>query len=290
MSWPSPPAFEAIPPGLRVGAVSYLNAKPLYYRLTEWAPELELTIDVPSRLASGLRDGTLDVALVPSIEAIRGAVSEGLTILPQLAIAARKEVRSVKLFARTPWKAVRRLALDEGSRTSQALCRIWLAEVQGVCPETIETHPLGVPIEESLADAVLLIGDRAMTVNPEPFVAVVDLAHAWNVWTGLPFVFAVWAVRPGVDLGGLPHLLIHCRDQSLAQADLLAQRFGVPLGLDRAEALDYLTQVLSYDLGPTELRALRLFARKAAALGLAPEGVDLVFHQPPRGLPLETRR
>ena len=267
-----------------------MNAKPLYHRLTEWVPGLDLTIDVPSRLASGLRTGALDVALVPSIEAIRGAASEGLTILPNLAIAAQGEVRSVKLFVRTPWKAIRRLALDEGSRTSQALCRIWLTEVRGVRPETIEPHPLGVPIEESLADAVLLIGDRAMTVDPSPFAAVVDLAHAWNVWTGLPFVFAVWAVRPGVDLGGLPELLIHCRDQGRAQADELAQRFGVPLGLDRAEALDYLTNVLSYDLGPTELRALRLFAQKAAALGLAPEGVDLVFHQPPRGLPLAARR
>src|SRR3954470_2813699 len=150
---------------LRVGAVSYLNAKPLYYRLEEFAPEVRLTMDYPSVLADKLARGELDLALIPSIEYLRG---RGYEILPGFAIAARGPVRSVKLFARKPFGEIERLALDEGSRTSQALCRVWLDEAHGVRPAVIESLPLGVPVEESTADAVLLIGDRAMREPDEP--------------------------------------------------------------------------------------------------------------------------
>ncbi|MFO0960966.1 MAG: MqnA/MqnD/SBP family protein [Isosphaeraceae bacterium] len=128
----------------------------------------------------------------------------GYRIVPDLAIAARGPVRSVKLFSRVPFREIRRLALDEGSRTSQALCRVWLDERHGVRPEAIEHLPMGVPAEESTADAVLLIGDRAMRDPAGPFVEKVDMARAWQEMTGLPFVFAVWAVRPGIDLGDRP--------------------------------------------------------------------------------------
>src|SRR5690242_10706969 len=119
--------------GIRVGAVSYLNAKPLYYRLTEIAPGVSLSMDVPSRLAEQLGRGELDVALIPSIEYFRGA-SQGYEILPGFAIAARGAVRSVKLFSHVPFGQIRRLSLDAGSRTSQALARVWLDAEHGVRP------------------------------------------------------------------------------------------------------------------------------------------------------------
>lgn len=263
---------------IRVGAVSYLNAKPLYHRLTEFAPNVQLEMDLPSRLADRLAGGELDVALIPSVEYLRGA-SSGHEIVPGMAIAARGAVRSVKLYTRVPWEQIGRLALDEGSRTSQALARVWLDARHGVRPQTIELLPMGVPLAESTADAVLLIGDRAMKAPDEPFWAVVDLAEAWNELTGLPFVFAFWVARAGVDLGDLPEALAQSRAEGLAHADELARQFGPPLGLDVATCYDYLTRSLSYDLGEPELAGLRRFARMAAALGLAPEGVDLVFHR-----------
>jgi len=262
---------------LRVGAVSYLNARPLYEGFEAEAPEARLELDLPSRLADRLAAGDLDVALIPSIEYLRGA-RRGYVILPDAAIAARGPVRSVKLYARVPFPEVRRLALDEGSRTSQALARIWLREVQGVRPETIEPLPIGQPVEESTADAILLIGDRAMRDPAEPFEAVVDLGEAWNAWTGLPFVFAFWVARAGVDLGELPAALRRCKARGLARVERIAARFSAPLGLTPAEAVAYLTKNLSYDLGDPERAALRLFAEKAARLELAPEGVDLVFY------------
>lgn len=261
-----------------VGAVSYLNAKPLYYRLTEFASGVALEMDLPSRLADRLAAGELDLALIPSIEYLRGA-ARGYEILPGFAIAARGAVRSVKLFSRVPLERIGRLALDAGSRTSQVLTQVWLDAKFGVRPRRIESLPMGVPVLESTADAVLVIGDRAMKVPEGPFHAVVDLAEAWKEMTGLPFVFALWVVRPGVNLGKLPEALARSRAEGLKHADELAALYGPRLGLEHAICYDYLTRVLSYDLGEPEITGLRQFAAMAAALGLAPEGVDLVFHR-----------
>ncbi len=263
---------------IRVGVVTYLNAKPLYYRLEEFAPHVRLSMDYPSVLADRLATGELDVALIPSVEYFRGA-GGGYEIVPGFAIAAKGPVRSVKLFSRVPFEEIRRLALDEGSRTSQALCRVWLDEAHGVRPAIIEPLSLGTPVEESTADAVLLIGDRAMRVSHEPFHQVIDLAEAWNAMTGLPFVFALWVARSGVDLGDLPEAMARSRSEGLRHADDLAWLHGPRLGLDHNTCVEYLTEVLSYDLGAAEVAGLNLFASKAAALGLAPRGVDLVFHR-----------
>jgi chorismate dehydratase len=267
-----------MPGPVRVGAVSYLNARPLYYRFEEFAPGAVLEMDYPSRLADRLEAGALDVALIPSVEYLRGA-SLGYEILPGFAIAARGAVRSVKLFCRVPLEQIQRLALDDGSRTSQALARVWLDAEHGVRPRKVEPLPMGTPIEESTADAVLLIGDRAMTVAPGTFHAVVDLGEAWRAMTGLPMVFAMWVVRPGIDLGDLPEALAKCRAEGLAHAADLAAEHGPRLGLSVETCYDYLTNVLSYDLGGPEVAGLTRFARMAAGLGLAPEGVNLVFHR-----------
>lgn len=264
---------------IRVGAVSYLNSKPLYYNLCEICPGIELTMEVPSQLAAKLAASELDVALIPSVEYLRG-VSLGYRIIPGFAIAARGPVRSVKLFSRVPFDRIERLALDEGSRTSQALARVWLDARHGVRPAQVEQLPLGMPVLESSADAVLVIGDRAMAVPHDPFLEVVDLAEAWRDLTGLPFVFALWVTRDGVDLGDLPTALAKSRELGLAHADEISRIHGPRLGLDFATCYDYLTRVLSYELGEPELAGLRRFAQMAARLGLAPEGANLVFDRP----------
>ena len=263
---------------LRVGAVRDLNAKPLYHGLDALG-EIDLLMDVPSRLAERLRRGDLDVALIPSIEYLRGA-HLGYRIVPGFAIAARGPVWSVRLFCRRPLSRIHSLALDDASRTSQALTRILLAKRHGVRPERIETLPIGVPMQECLADAILLIGDKAIGVDERPFVRVIDLAQDWKEWTGLPFVFAVWTARAGVELGNLPELLESCRASALANPEALVAAHGVGLGLDHDQCLEYLTSVLSYDLDPPAIEGMRRFARLAAELDLAPQGVDLVFHHP----------
>jgi chorismate dehydratase len=263
---------------IRIGAVSYLNAKPLYHRLCEFAPYVRLSMDVPSLLAEQLAEGELDVALIPSVEYLRGA-GRGYEIIPGIGIAACGAVRSVKLFSRVPYDRIGRLALDAGSRTSQVLARIWLDAAHGVRPDQIEELPLGVSALESTADAVLVIGDRAMRVPSDSFHDVIDLGEAWHALTGLPFVFAFWVARQGVELGDLPLALEKSRTAGLAAAASLARMHGPRLGLDFATCYDYLTRILSYDLGEPEIAGLTRFATMAAALGLAPAGVPFEFHR-----------
>ena len=176
---------------LRIGAVSYLNSKPLVEHLPELFPEAIIREDFPSRLADDLAAGKLDVALIPSVEFFRG---EDYEIVSDACVAARGPVFSVKLYSRVPWSDIRSLGLDEGSRTSAALAKILLGERFGVEPETIPFR-LGDDIEACPADAVLMIGDRAMRPQDEKFHATWDLGEEWFQWTGLPFVFAMWVAK-----------------------------------------------------------------------------------------------
>src|SRR4051812_48960754 len=174
---------------VRVGAVNYLNTKPLIYDLEALAPDAELVLDVPSRLADRLADGSLDVALIPVVEYFRGGP---YTIVPDISIASRGPVLSVTLFSRVPWQGIRRVALDEGSRTSAALAQAILRQRYGVRPEVVQL-PLDRAAEDADADAVLLIGDRAMRACLPGFAHAYDLGQEWADWTGLPFVYAFWA-------------------------------------------------------------------------------------------------
>src|SRR6266545_331560 len=215
-------------PCIRIGAVNYLNTKPLIYDLAELAPEAELLLDVPSRLADLLQQGRLDVALIPAIEYFRGG---SYSVVPDIAIAGNGPVLSVTLFSRVPWPAIRRVALDAGSRTSAALTQILLRKKYGVTAE-IQPLPLDKGAEDVDADAVLLIGDRAMRACLPGFAHAFDLGQEWYDWTGLPFVYAVWAVRAGADLGRVAQALAECKRRGLARAGLIAHREAPRLGLD----------------------------------------------------------
>src|SRR5687768_5226721 len=128
---------------MRIGAVSYLNTKPLVYGLAELAPHAHLVFDLPSRLADQLAAGTLDVALIPSIEFFQ---DPSYTIISDACIGARGPVLSVKLLFRKPPAQVRTLALDEGSRTSAALARVLLKERFDIEPAR-QPFPLGMDLE-----------------------------------------------------------------------------------------------------------------------------------------------
>jgi chorismate dehydratase len=265
-----------MPQLVRVGAVSYLNTKPLIYDLERFAPHAELSLAVPSRLADQLAGGELDVALIPSIEYFRGT---GYAIVPDVAIAAYGPVRSVNLYCRVPPEQVRTLALDEGSRTSAALTWIWLRRRYGVSPES-RPLPLGVPPEECDADAVLAIGDRAIRSGSLGRVApcTFDLGEEWLRLTGLPFVFAMWVTRIGVDLHGVDRALRRAKREGLRNLRAIAEREAPRHGITTADCVSYFTEALRFDFGPRELEGLNLFYRWAASEGLAPPGVPIAFY------------
>jgi chorismate dehydratase len=258
---------------VRIGAVNYLNSKPLIEGLAELLPEAELTLDYPSRLADDLEAGRLDVALVPSIEVLRHPNYE---IVSDACVATRGPVMSVKLYSRVPFGLIRTLALDAGSRTSAALVRIMLRERYGVTPR-LEPFPLDQSPATIRSDAFLMIGDRAMHEPEAPYVAVWDLGEEWLRWSGLPFVFAVWAARAGTELSAVEEVLGRARDLGVERAAAIAKREAPLLGLSEATAYNYLTKNLHFRIGSAERTGLRLFSRLAARLQLVPEGVELVF-------------
>lgn len=260
---------------IRIGAVSYLNSKPLIEGLEELVPDAELVLDLPSRLADDLARGELDVALIPSIEAFADPDYE---IVSDACVATRGPVLSVKLYTRVHPGEVKNLALDEGSRTSAALVQIMLHDRFGVSPR-LSTLPMGSGVEDSEADAILLIGDRAMHPPQEMFHTVWDLGQEWLTWTGLPFVFAMWVTRTGTDLGPVADALARARDRGVQQIPDIAQREAFALGIERQKAADYLTRNLHFRLGSAEQAGLKQFHRLASRLGLAPEVAAPQFRQ-----------
>ena len=246
----------------RIGAVRYLNTKPLIFRLADFAPQAELVLDVPSRLADGLAEGMLDVALIPSIEYLHDPT---YTIVSDACIACRGPVLSVKLFSRVPVAEIRTLALDEGSRTSIALARILLKERFDLEPELLPLA-IGAAVSEVESDAVLVIGDRAMHSPGGPFAEVWDLGDEWCRWTGLPFVFAMWVARPGFDASELAASLSAARDLGLANLDVIAASEAAPLGLSRPQCVSYLRDNLYFYLGDRERQGLERFRDLAEKL------------------------
>lgn len=253
-------------PKLKIGAVSYLNTKPLVYRLAELAPEAELSFDLPSRLADDLASGRLDVALIPSIEFFQ---DPSYTVVSDACIGCRGPVLSVKLLSRVAPDKIRTLALDEGSRTSVALTRILLEQRFDIRPQ-LQPLPIGARAEECRADAVLLIGDRAIHSPVGSYAAVWDLGDEWCRWSELPFVFAMWTARAGVDLGGIEAALCEARDAGVAHLEEIAAAESAAVGLTRPECHSYLRDNLHFSLGPRERQGLELFHQHAVQLGLAP--------------------
>jgi chorismate dehydratase len=265
-------AEEAVP--IRIGAVTYLNTRPLVFSLASMAPRARIEVDVPSRLADRLAQGHLDVATIPSIEYFR---LPGARIVSDACVACRGPVKSVMLYGRKPVDRIRTLALDDGSRTSAAMSRILLQERFGVEPQ-LRTLPIGASASDTDADAVMLIGDRGMLAPPGTFEFVWDLGEEWTRWTGLPFVFSMWIARPNVDLAGLDKILAAARDDGEKHLEEIARAEAPALGIAERECLTYLRDHLVFRLGPQERRGLETFGRLAAEHRLAPAGVPLAFY------------
>jgi len=257
----------------RVGAVAYLNARPLAFCIQQLAPQAQITVDLPSRLAEGLKAGLLDVALVPSIEYAR---NPGYSIVSDACVACDGPVRSVKLYSRVPVERIRTLALDEGSRTSAVLTQILLREQYGLEPEMVPL-PIGTSLEDTTVDAATLIGDRGMLPHEGPFDIEWDLGEQWCRWIGLPFVFAMWIARPGAELQGADRLLAAARDEGVRRFEEIARLAAGEIGIMEAECLAYLRDHLQFELGDRQRQGLKRFYGLAAKHGLAPPDVELVF-------------
>ncbi len=249
----------------RIGAVSYLNTKPLIYQLERHLPDCEVALDLPSRLADRLNAGDLDVALIPSVEFLRGA---GLTIVSDACIACRGQVRSVRLLFRRPPHETQSLALDEGSRTSAALAQVLLAERYCIRPE-LQQLEIDCEIANCDADAILVIGDRAMSLDTRAFYETWDLGQQWWDETGLPFVFAMWVARSTVA-PEVSQALQAARDAGLNNLPEIVTREAPKYNLSQASCEEYFRRHLHFYLGSQERAGLQLFRDQATAIGIVP--------------------
>lgn len=276
----------------RLGTVPYLNAEPLTAALREQDAALlvgdptQLRALVPSRLLETLRAGELDAALV----SVGGVLAHPeLRMVPGIGVVSRGPVRSIQLYCRVPIRQVRRVALDASSRSAVLLARLLLTERWGLRPEFV-TLPPDLPAMLAEADAALLIGNPALCANHALATGrywklrleeQYDLGEEWDRLTGLPFVYAVWALpehlRAGVPTDGwepleerLARLLDRARQWGCRRIGMLARRGAAELGIPEPAALEYLTGAIHYEVGPREVRGMETFREMAVEHGLLP--------------------
>ena len=254
---------------LRLGVVSYLNAAPTVHGLAG-DPRFQIVGDVPSRIASLLHAGEIDLGLIPSIEYAEGDYA----IVPGIAIASRGVVRSVTLLYKGRLDGIRRVAVDTSSRTSAILVRVLLRERLGHDPEYAPMPP-DVPIMLDTADAALVIGDPALYYEGD--AARLDLGEEWLALTGRPFVYAFWAGRPGVATPEDVRRLQAALSAGLGALGQIASTYnGHPERASLNES--YLRRNIGYALGEAELAGLREFYARAHAQALIARVPELRFH------------
>jgi chorismate dehydratase len=257
---------------VRLGAVGYLNARPLVYGL-EQSPRFDLRFDVPSRCAALLHEGAIDLGLVPSIEYLRGP--EPYWIVPGPAIASRGPVASVLLYTTRPISDVRTIALDTSSRTSVALVRVLCAREFGIAP-TLVPHGPDLHAMLTVCDAALVIGDLALFEASQ--VEKIDLGEAWTKATGLPFVYAFWAGREGRVTTADVRAIQQARDEGSARPRDVAHAYFPDDPVRQDIATRYLRDNIRYHLGAEERDALERFYQYAAEAGVVAAADGLLFY------------
>jgi chorismate dehydratase len=254
---------------VRLGAVGYLNARPLVYGLDS-QPRFDLRFDVPSECARLLHSGATDVGLIPSIEYLRGGPYR---IVPDVAIASDGAVDSVALYTTKPMAQVRSIAMDTSSRTSVALVHVLCARYFDIEPAVEHRGP---DIVDMLAhcDAALLIGDAALLLDPATIhvgrrsIQKIDLGEVWKTMTGLPFVYAFWAGKPNALTTADVAALQRARDAGAAQPGLIARDYFPDSAARQEVGTRYLRDNIKYSLGAPERAALEAFYRYAAEAGV----------------------
>ena len=250
---------------VRLGAVVYLNARPLTWALDRSPSRWHVRYDVPSVCAELLHAGHVDLGLIPSIEYLHGGTYR---LVPGVGIGSRGEIATVALYTGKPIGAVRTIALDTSSRTSVALTRVLCEKRFGIAPEFV-AHGPDLPSMAARCDAALLIGDPAFDANHQALgLEKIDLGREWTDMTGLPFIYAAWTGRADALRPGDVEALQRAQREGVAAIDVIAADYGRgDAGVTR-RAARYLRDNVKYALGLEEAAGLQLFLDYAAELGL----------------------
>ncbi|GAA4596106.1 chorismate dehydratase [Actinoplanes octamycinicus] len=263
----------------RVGHIQFLNCLPIYWGLMRSGALLDVDLhkDTPDRLSAALVAGDLDIGPITLVEYLKHA--DQLLLLPDLAVGSDGPVLSVNLVSTRPPAELdkRPVALGSTSRTGVLLAQMLLSERYGVEPTYFRCPPdLSQMLQ--VADAAALIGDpalRALYEAPALGLQVIDLADAWREWTGLPMVFAVWAVRkefaathPG-QVKDVHEAFQRSKELSLGELDEVAEAAARWEPFDAPTLANYF-RALDFSLGERQIQGVSEFARRAANRGEVP--------------------
>lgn len=250
---------------VRLGAVDYLNVRPLVHGLERFPDLITLRFDSPATCARLLDAGEIDLGMVPSITHLARPSDR---IVPGMCIGSDGAVDSVALFLRKPIREIRTLAVDTSSRTSVALTRILCARRFAIAPEFVP-HPPDLAAMTAKADGALVIGDPALFADHRALgLEKIDLGLEWTAMTGLPFVWAFWAGRPDAASPQIVGLLEDATTSGLAHLDEIADAY-VPDPAGRQIGRRYLREHLMFEFSPRAVEGLRAYYREALALGVA---------------------
>jgi chorismate dehydratase len=244
---------------IRIGSVPYLNSKVLVHGLQPQTERYTFETHVPSVLTQKLREAKVDIALVSCIEYFRQP--NAYCILPDLSVSSQREMWSIQLFYRGELRNLKRAATDPSSQTTNALMHIILREKLGLGTELVPLRADEDPLARPDLDGFLKIGDPCLQFIAPPGYSALDLASEWHAFTNLPFVFAVWLARSGVDLEGMNTDLFLAKREGLRRVDDIAKFEAPQLGLEVKRAKDYISKIVRYDLGREEVAGLDLFRR-----------------------------
>jgi chorismate dehydratase len=259
---------------MRIGAVVYLNARPLTWALDRDPARWRVRYDLPSVCSSLLHRGEVDLGLVPSIDYLQ---SPEYRLVPGVGIGSRGRIASVALYTRLPVDRIRDIALDTSSRTSVTLIRVLCHHRFGIKPEFV-SHGPDLAAMTSRYDAGLLIGDPAFDADHAALgLQKIDLGEEWTDMTGLPFVYAAWTGRAGAVTAADVEALQVAQAEGVAAVDQIAAEYGHGDSVRAARAATYLRDNVRYGLGHDEAAGLQLFLDYAAELGLAPQRRALEF-------------
>jgi chorismate dehydratase len=271
---------------LRISAISYLNTAPLMWDFEHLEPgesraasHFDISYTLPSQCAANLQLGSADLGIIP---AAAYTSIPGLMIIPDVAIASRRPVRSILLVSRLPLEEIKSVALDTSSLTSVALTQVLFAKHWKRKPSFGAAAP---DLDRMLQqyDAALLIGDPALQVDRSQYFTY-DLAEEWIRFTGKPFVFAFWALRKEALTNAAPWLDLatifrESRDHGLRtdSLDQIAREWAPKLNLTEPSVRSYLTDNIHYYLDAECLDGLRLFYGYGAEIGVLPKAPELHF-------------
>jgi chorismate dehydratase len=287
---------------LRISIVEYLNTAPLVWGFTDGplAGKYDLSFTLPSLCAEALRAGQADIAIIPAIEYQR---IEGLVVLPDMAVAARGEVRSILVIARKPIELARRFALDTSSRSSAALVKLLCRNYWGISPEFVPAAP-DPSAMLAQADAALVIGDPALRIaikldqlaQKKPTgefccggdpgdqavpgvdtLFVYDVAHQWREMTARPCVLAIWAARREAVTPEILEDFLASKEYGLARITEIAEGAALKLDLPARPLERYLRENIDFSLGPENLAGLELYYKQCAEAGLIPQAHPVEF-------------